>query len=397
MDVVFWQRCTQEHVDESQHVADCRHHCDVSADLTHKESMALIATPNSIVHNQHVHCNQATSTTIRRTHRAMLRILITGATGKVGQTFLSRFMADERFDGFQIRALIHNRRLPEDSRIEQVQGDIAERDVVSRLMDGVTHVLHLATCKETPERVMDVTVKGMFWLLEECRSSSCFQQFILVGGDAGMGHFVYPHPIPVTESQRHSAYPGCYALSKVLEEVMLEQYYIQYDLNGCCLRAPWIMEKDDFKYTLSFGEDVFGGPRWRDIVGNEKSDEYQRQQTIPVLCNDRGEPILRNFVHVEDLVCALMCAIDHPKVRQQTLNICMDEPVDYRAVADYLGKTRGLPSVDVRTQFHSTWLDNAKARFLLGWRPQYDLKRLIDSSWDYVRSADDPRKVWYPG
>ena len=45
---------------------------------------------------------------------------------------------------------------------------------------------------------------------------------------------------------------------------MLEQYYIQYDLNGCCLRAPWIMEKDDFKYQLSFGEDVFGGPRWRD-------------------------------------------------------------------------------------------------------------------------------------
>ena len=73
--------------------------------------------------------------------------------------------------------------------------------------------------------------------------------------------------IPVTETQKHSAYPGCYALSKVLEEVMLEQYYIQYDLNGCCLRAPWIMEKDDFKYQLSFGEAVFGGPRWIDLVG----------------------------------------------------------------------------------------------------------------------------------
>jgi len=32
-----------------------------------------------------------------------------------------------------------------------------------------------------------------------------------------MGHCVYPHPIPVTETQKHSAYPGCYALSKVLE------------------------------------------------------------------------------------------------------------------------------------------------------------------------------------
>ena len=33
--------------------------------------------------------------------------------------------------------------------------------------------------------------------------------------------------MPVTEEQKWSAYPGCYALSKVLEEVMLEQYYIQ--------------------------------------------------------------------------------------------------------------------------------------------------------------------------
>ena len=62
------------------------------------------------------------------------------------------------------------------------------------------------------------------------------------------------------------AYPGCYALSKVLEEVLLEQFGIQYGLNGCCLRAPWIMEKDDFKYTLSFGDDLFGGPDWKTMV-----------------------------------------------------------------------------------------------------------------------------------
>ncbi len=26
----------------------------------------------------------------------------------------------------------------------------------------------------------------------------------------------------------------------------------------------------------------------------------------------------------------------------------------------------------------STWLDNAKAKFLIGWRPRYDLERLIE-------------------
>ena len=178
---------------------------------------------------------------------------------------------------------------------------------------------------------------------------------------------------------------------------MLEQYYIQYDLNGCCLRAPWIMEKDDFKYQLSFGEDVFGGPRWRDLVGMEQADGYVQTQTIPIMLDPDGNPVKRNFDHVEDLVSAILLALDHPRTRQQTFNICMNEPVDYGEMGRHLAETRGLPSVGVPTPYRSTWLDNAKARFLLDWRPEYDLYRMIDSAWDYHRAQDDPRVVWYPG
>jgi nucleoside-diphosphate-sugar epimerase len=325
------------------------------------------------------------------------RILVTGAAGKVGQAFIRRFLSNPAFEGWKVRALCHNRMLERTARVEVLRGSIEDRAVVNEATEGVSHVLHLATSKETPESIMDVAVKGMFWLLEACRVSPSFEQFILVGGDAGMGHFFYPHPVPVTEAQRHSAYPGCYALSKVLEEVMLEQYYIQYELNGCCLRAPWIMEKDDFKAQLSFGDDVFGGPRWRDLVGAAAAEGYVRSGAVPVMLDRRGEPVKRNFVHVEDLVAAILKAIDHDKARQQTFNICMDEPVDYGELARYLEATRGLPSVRVKTPFHSTWLDNSKARFLLGWRPQYDLARLTDAAFDYVRAPDDPRVTWYPG
>ena len=208
-------------------------------------------------------------------------ILVTGATGKVGRHFIARFLADERFAAARVRALCHNRVLEETDRIEVARGSIADRATVDAAMDGVTHVLHLATCKETPDDVMDVTVKGMFWLLEAFRTSKAAQQFILIGGDAAVGHFFYDHGGPVTEATPHSAYPGCYALSKVLEEVMLQQYCIQYDINGCCLRAPWIMEKDDFKYTLSFGDDVFGGPVWKDEVSPDRAETYYRSGTIP--------------------------------------------------------------------------------------------------------------------
>ena len=324
-------------------------------------------------------------------------VLVTGATGKVGRVFIQRMLADPRFGSFTVRALCHHRALEPHERIQNIHGSIEHRDVVEKALDGVTHVLHLATVKETPEQIMDVAVKGLFWLLETCRTSPTFQQFIMVGGDAGVGHFVYPHPIPVTETQKHSAYPGCYALSKVLEEVMLEQYYIQYNLNGCCLRAPWIMEKDDFKYQLSFGEDVFGGPRWRDLVSAQQADQYVQTQTIPVMLDPEGRPVKRNFVHVEDLVRALLLAIDHPKARQQLFNISMDEPVDYGEMGQYLSDSRGLPTVEIKTDYHSTWLDNTKARLLLGWRPEYDMKKLIDSAWEYARAEDDPRKIWYPG
>ncbi|ASY59800.1 MULTISPECIES: NAD-dependent epimerase/dehydratase family protein [Sinorhizobium] len=324
-------------------------------------------------------------------------ILVTGATGKVGQHLIARLLDDPRFSKARIRALCHNRLHAETDRVEVVRGTIAERDFVARALAGITHVIHLATCKETPDSVMDVTVKGLFWLLEEFRARDTARQFILIGGDAGVGHFHYRHNGPITEATPHRAYPGCYALSKVLEEVMLEQYGIQYGLNGCCLRAPWIMEKDDFKYSLSFGDDVFGGPVWKDLVPEADAKRYEKDGTVPLLLDADGRPLKRNFVHVDDLVSAILAAIDHPCAVRQLFNISMDRPVDYGEVATYLARTRALGFVNIRSRFHSNWMDNSKAKYLLGWQPAYDLEKLIDSAWQYERSEEDPRVVWYPG
>jgi nucleoside-diphosphate-sugar epimerase len=324
-------------------------------------------------------------------------ILVTGATGKVGRNLIARLLEDPRFAGARIRALCHNRTIDAHDRVEIARGTIAERPVVEQALEGVTHVVHLATCKEIPADVMDVTVKGLFWLLEGFRLSRRAKQFILIGGDAGIGHFFYKHDGPVTEDAPHMAYPGCYALSKVLEEVILEQFGIQYGLNGCCLRAPWIMEKDDFKYTLSFGDDVFGGPDWKTMVPAEDAKRYAESGTVPLLRDADGRPLKRNFVHVDDLVSAIVAAIDNPRAERQLFNICMDRPVDYGEVADHLKRTRGLESVDIPSQYHSNWMDNSKAKYLLGWQPDYDMEMLIDAAWTYERSKNDPRKVWYPG
>ena len=114
------------------------------------------------------------------------RILITGATGKVGQVVIKRLLNDSRFDDFVIRALCHNRLLPPEERLEIVRGSIDKREIVELIMKDVSHLLHLATSKETPENIMDVAVKCLFWLLEASRTSKTLQQFILIGGMQGL-------------------------------------------------------------------------------------------------------------------------------------------------------------------------------------------------------------------
>ncbi|QRM56074.1 NAD(P)-dependent oxidoreductase [Sinorhizobium sp. BG8] len=324
-------------------------------------------------------------------------ILVTGATGKVGQHFIAGLLDDPRFSDARVRALCHNRLCNETDRVEVMRGSVADRTAVAAALSDVTHVVHLATCKETPAEAMDISVKGLFWLLEEFRTSASARQFILIGGDAAVGHFFYRHEGPVTEDTPHSAYPGSYALSKVLEEVMLRQFTIQYGINACCLRAPWIMEKDDFKFSLSFGDDVFGGPDWKTLVPEADAKRYARDGTVPLLRDADGRPLKRNFVHVDDLVSAMLAALDNPRTTGELFNICMDRPVDYGEVVAYLASTRGLGSVDIASRFHSNWMDNSKAKYFLDWQPKYDLGMLIDSAWGYERSKDDPRIVWYPG
>ncbi|WP_333815564.1 NAD-dependent epimerase/dehydratase family protein [Tabrizicola sp.] len=324
-----------------------------------------------------------------------MQILVTGATGKVGQALLSALPG--AYPDATVRALLHSRDLPDRSGLSKVRGTLADRSVAEAAVRDCTHVVHLATCKETPDEVMDVTVKGLFWLLEAWRANPRAERFILIGGDASVGHFFYDHDGPVTETTPHRAYPGCYALSKVLEEVMVAQYGIQYGIDWCCLRAPWIMEKDDFRASLSFGEDRFGGPDWAALVGPEIAARALREGAVPLLQDREGHAIKRNFVHVTDLVSAICTALVAPAARQRLYNISMDEPVDYDEVALILAETLGLTTVPVRSDYRSTWLSNDRARFELGWCPAYDTRRLVTDSWAYTRAPDDPRRVWYPG
>jgi len=250
---------------------------------------------------------------------------------------------------------------------------------------------------ESPDLAVDVAIKGMFLLLEAFRAAPDARRFVLVSGDCAVGHIFQPYDAPITEASPRRAYKGCYALTKVIEEVMLEQYRHQYGLDGCILRAPWIMEKDDFRYAMDFGPEQFGGPLWSELMDADALRGCRSGGCVPLMLDARGAPLKRNFIHVDDLVAAIDIALEHPAAAGQTFNVAMDEPVDYARVAEMLEARQGLRPIRVPTGFHSNWLDNSKARMLLDWWPRNDLEAIIDRAWSYERAETDVRRIWYPG
>jgi UDP-glucose 4-epimerase len=110
-----------------------------------------------------------------------------------------------------------------------------------------------------------------------------------------------------------------------------------------------------------------------------------------------GTPLKRNFVHLDDLVEAIIASIDHPATKQQVFNIAMTEPVDYGVVGAHLHRTRGMKPARIETPYVSNLLDNAKARLRLGWTPKVDTTTLCDRAFSYERAPGDERKIWYPG
>jgi UDP-glucose 4-epimerase len=58
---------------------------------------------------------------------------------------------------------------------------------------------------------------------------------------------------------------------------------------------------------------------------------------VPLLHDARGNPRKRNFVPIEDLVAAILAALDNPLSGNKRYNICLDEPVDYGRLRHFFG------------------------------------------------------------
>ncbi|MEU9827758.1 SDR family oxidoreductase [Micromonospora chersina] len=99
-----------------------------------------------------------------------MRVLVTGATGRLGRVALPRL----RDEGHTVRGV--SRRARSDAGVEWVAADLATGEGLAAAVDGVEAVLHLASSPN--RRTHEIDVLGT-------------RRLVLAAGHAGVGHLVY--------------------------------------------------------------------------------------------------------------------------------------------------------------------------------------------------------------
>lgn len=320
--------------------------------------------------------------------RRIQRVLVTGASGKLGAP-LCRALLAEQYDVTGVR-----HRLPVDvDGVEEVAADLRDAAVMEELVSRCDAVIHLATCKEDRDGVIDVSARGTFNLLEAAKRTKAPQRFLLASGDAVMGIYFNRQPEPIREDMPMAAYPGYYPLSKVLEETMCGQYFFQEKLPVVCLRMSWIHAEDDILNHLTVAGESFGIPVWDELMDRDQRTRYDDgRDAVVALRRPEGSPLRRHVVALEDCVQAFLLALKRDGVEGQTFNIAMGEPFDYVQTADYVAKRMGIEILDlVDPSGQDFCIDISRARYRLGYRPEYDIRALVDRAVEFRESGTSRR------
>lgn len=322
-------------------------------------------------------------------------IFVTGGSGKIGRSLLPELVSA----GYKVRALKFEEPIG-CKDVEIVKGDVRDPELAKRVLPDMDAVIHLANCKENRELFMETNIRGTFSLLDESKNCGYIKQFIQAGSDARAGIYYYPRPFPIDETYPHSAYPGYYAFSKVLEEVMCEQYIIQYKLPITVIRFSWVQDEDDFLNHITLREPNFGVPVWKELAKTPEQKEYfeKNMDGVAKLVHTDGKPGIRHIVGIKDAVRGVLLAVGNPSAIGHAFSITAPSPFSYGFAADYISKKLNLPIVEFEDDgFYDFTHSIVKARSILGYNPEYDISKIIDEAIEFRKSGKERHPLKYIG
>jgi dTDP-glucose 4,6-dehydratase len=293
------------------------------------------------------------------------RILVTGGAGFIGSGFVHHVLAhtDDRVTTLDKLTYAGHREslagLPRD-RHQLVTGDIADEDLVDRLVADHDAVVHFAAESHNdnslahPKVFVDTNVVGTFTLLEAVRKHG--RRFHHVSTDEVYGDLALDSPDRFDEATAYrpsSPYSATKAASDHLVRAWVRSFGIDATLSNCSNNY---------------------GPR-------QHVEKFIPRQITNILDGVRpklyGDGLhVRDWIHVDDHSSAVLAILDRGKAGETYL-VGADGEQNNREIVGILLRLMGRPADDFdhvkdRSGHDRRYaIDSTKLRHELGWTPRF--------------------------
>lgn len=306
------------------------------------------------------------------------RALITGGAGLVG-SHIADLLVREGLDEIVVLDDFSRGRRENlaaalaSGKVEIVDGDIRDRELLGEVMNGIDVVFHQAAiritqCAESPRIALDVLANGTFNVLEAAVAARVKK--VVAASSASV--YGLAEVFPTTEAHHGYDNRTIYGAAKLFNEGLLRSFHEMYGLDYVALR-----------YFNVYGPrmDIYGVYtevliRWMERLANGQ----------PCLILGDGTQTM-DFVYIEDIARANILAAK-AAVTDEVFNVASGTETSLNELAAALGRVMGVslaPEHGPARKVNAVprrLADVAKAERLLGFRAQVSLqeglRRLVD-------------------
>jgi nucleoside-diphosphate-sugar epimerase len=336
-------------------------------------------------------------------------VLVTGATGRIGANLCRALLAHE----YRVRAVV----LPGDPAVAKLEGldveivdaDLRDAPAVVEACVGVDAICHLAALMGPDAGDMDVpaywhlNVDATLHVLEGARLNGNLAKLVFASTDATYPA-VNPRYLPIDEN--HPQDPvNLYGLTKVVGERMCLDYLTEFDVPAAIVRYGGVGSPDEraaaTRYLPSRMDRYFRDAKvshnnylWITVLERERPWEYLAPfladgEQLLALTDLDGRPWQSHPTDVRDVVQGTVLALESEAAVGQAFNILGPSPVTSVAAVQYLAERLGLPWRTAAVPFRQAFeMSTAKARAVLGYRPEIDFFRAVDDGLAMQRGED---------
>ncbi len=312
------------------------------------------------------------------------RVFVTGASGLLGSWLVEALLGRGANVTCLMRDWVCRSRFVEDdliSRTNVVRGDLEDLQVLVRALNEyeIDSVFHLGaqaivgTASRSPLSTFETNIRGTWNLLEACRLCSKMVERVVVGSsDKAYGAH---ERLPYTEDMPlQGRFP--YDVSKSCADLIAASYFHTYGTPLAITRCGNLYGGGDLNFNRLIPGAILA-------VLDEQA---------PVIRSDGS--LLRDYFYVKDAVTAYLALAERlpeaPFVGQ-AFNFGTQMPRSVmdvvQVILELMEQTSLQPRIlnEASGEIPRQYLDCAKARQMLGWRPQYSLEAGLQETISWYR------------